>query len=277
MRASALRRVVGAWEASGRREAGVEEDSRVRARPRPGLLLLTPVAALSPAPRRKKASLASKADPLPPKPADVADVVLGIDPDSGGALAVFSRASPSSPHTFDAVHDVPTTQVMVGRTLRRRPDPAALAAVVGDAAAAARGAGRTVEAALERPSPNHINGKLSWYSAGYTFGLWSGALAAHGVRTTLVTPRAWKSESGLDGTDKEASRVRALAVVGGDAAASLARKKDHGRAEAMLIALWRANGGGGAEVVAPEPEDEPSDGDDGSGGGAGEPVGGGAR
>lgn len=112
-------------------------------------------------------------------------------------------------------------------------------------------------------------------SAGYTFGLWSGALAAHGVRTTLVTPRAWKSEAGLDGTDKEASRLKALAAVGRGAAPSLARKKDHGRAEAMLIALWRANGGGGAEV-APEPEAEASlDGGGGGGGDGGEPGAGG--
>lgn len=51
----------------------------------------------------------------------------------------------------------------------------------------------------------------------------------------LVTPQKWKKHHGLIGLDKTASldiaRIRFPT-------ASLTRKKDHGRADALLMALW---------------------------------------
>lgn len=87
--------------------------------------------------------------------------------------------------------------------------------------------------------------------------MWAGALAAHGVRTTLVTARAWKGAAGLEGVPKDAARAAAVAELPA-AAPLLARKKDHGRADALLIGLWRAKGGTGEHV---EPVDSGSDGD----------------
>ena len=198
--------------------------------------------------------------PAPPTP--VADVVLGIDPDANGALAVLSRAAaaavggdpastpPSSTHGLAALVDTPTIEAIVGGRTRRRPDPAALAAAVGEAARTARAAGLTVEAALERPTPNSLNGKQSWFGSGYAYGLWAGALAAHGVRTTLVTARAWKGAAGLEGVPKDAARAAAVAELPA-AAPHLTRKKDHGRADALLIGLWRAKGGDTGLSVEP--------------------------
>jgi crossover junction endodeoxyribonuclease RuvC len=53
---------------------------------------------------------------------------------------------------------------------------------------------------------------------------------------TVVEPAVWKRFHGLRGGDKEAGRQRALMLFP-SAHALLARKKDHGRAEAALIAL----------------------------------------
>jgi crossover junction endodeoxyribonuclease RuvC len=53
---------------------------------------------------------------------------------------------------------------------------------------------------------------------------------------TIIEPSSWKKFHGLRGKDKEGSRQRALMLFP-SAHALLARKLDHGRAEAALIAL----------------------------------------
>ncbi len=40
----------------------------------------------------------------------------------------------------------------------------------------------SVRAVLEAPAPNALNGKFSWFGCGFAFGVWSGALRAHGVQ-----------------------------------------------------------------------------------------------
>lgn len=52
-----------------------------------------------------------------------------------------------------------------------------------------------------------------------------------------VEPIVWKEYFDLIGGDKEASRLRALQIFP-EAADFLERKRDHQRAEAMLIAAW---------------------------------------
>jgi crossover junction endodeoxyribonuclease RuvC len=57
---------------------------------------------------------------------------------------------------------------------------------------------------------------------------------------TLVTPAVWKKHHCLSGSDKERSRIRAIEMFP-YAAGQLTRKKDHARAEAMLIAKYGAD------------------------------------
>jgi len=59
---------------------------------------------------------------------------------------------------------------------------------------------------------------------------------------TIIEPTAWKKAHHLRGGDKEGGRQRALQLFP-SAHALLARKKDHGRAEAALIALAGVNHG----------------------------------
>lgn len=51
----------------------------------------------------------------------------------------------------------------------------------------------------------------------------------------LVTPQAWKKHHGLIGSVKKDSLVLARKLF---PSAALTRAKDHGRADALLIALW---------------------------------------
>ena len=77
-------------------------------------------------------------------------------------------------------------------------------------------------------------------SSGFKFGRGCGALEATiqllELPMTIVEPTAWKKFYQLRGGDREASRQRALQLFPA-AHALLARRKDHGRAEAALIAL----------------------------------------
>lgn len=56
-------------------------------------------------------------------------------------------------------------------------------------------------------------------------------------RSHTVQPQTWKRAFGLIGKDKDESRTTALALYP-SAQHALQRKKDHNRAEALLIAHW---------------------------------------
>lgn len=76
-------------------------------------------------------------------------------------------------------------------------------------------------------------------AAGFRLGVSVGAIrqgmASHGFPMELVIPQTWKKAFGLIGTDKDAARTKAIQLF---PTASLARKKDIGRADAILIALY---------------------------------------
>lgn len=58
------------------------------------------------------------------------------------------------------------------------------------------------------------------------------------MRVELVTPQQWKRHHGLLGADKDAARAVASRMFPG---ASLARTRDVGRADALLIAAYGAS------------------------------------
>ena len=63
-----------------------------------------------------------------------------------------------------------------------------------------------------------------------------GVLAGFGIPTTVVTATVWKRDMKLN-QDKELSRKRAIELFPAFAT-MFARKKDHNRAEAALLAVW---------------------------------------
>jgi crossover junction endodeoxyribonuclease RuvC len=68
-----------------------------------------------------------------------------------------------------------------------------------------------------------------------SWGLWPLFLYAKGYAVEDVRPNVWKRSLGLLGKDKEASRLKAMSLF---PSAGLMRKKDHGRAEALLLAEY---------------------------------------
>jgi len=87
---------------------------------------------------------------------------------------------------------------------------------------------------LEESQAMPGQGTRSMLTVGVGFGLWLGILAALTLPYTRVRPALWKRTLGL-GKDKEHARLRAMQLFPG---ADLRRKKDHGRAEALLLAWY---------------------------------------
>lgn len=80
-------------------------------------------------------------------------------------------------------------------------------------------------------------GVTSAFNFGEGFGRLRGILEALDLPVVLVVPHKWKKDTGLTGTDKDYSRTVAMQCYP-TAAALLQRKKDDGRAEALLLARW---------------------------------------
>jgi len=91
-------------------------------------------------------------------------------------------------------------------------------------------------AVVERVASMPKQGVASTFKFGAAVGIIHGVLGALQVPTALVTPGRWKKHYNL-GSDKEAAR--ALAIRTFPEITGLSRKKDQGRAEALLLgAFW---------------------------------------
>lgn len=81
-------------------------------------------------------------------------------------------------------------------------------------------------------------GVASSFSFGYGLGLWVGIVVALEIPYEMVTPQRWKGVMmNGQGKEKDAARYRAQQLFP-TIADQLARKKDDGRAEALLIAEY---------------------------------------
>ncbi|HZF28717.1 MAG TPA: crossover junction endodeoxyribonuclease [Gammaproteobacteria bacterium] len=80
-----------------------------------------------------------------------------------------------------------------------------------------------------------VMGAASAFNFGHSFGVIEGVLGALQLPYSLITPGVWKKAANLIGAEKDMSRTRAIQLFP-HCADQLERKKDIGRAEALLIA-----------------------------------------
>lgn len=179
---------------------------------------------------------------------------IGIDPGLDGAFALIMPSRLEAPrHLGVAVHDTPATS---GRSrLYRESDMVRLvreAQMLGPCVAAIE----RVQAipGFGKPCPvcklRRGMGSTQAVQSGAGWGLWRGILASCGVPYEIVSAQAWKAALGFP---KGAGKDRSLAVAQRlypSLAAELTRKKDHGRAEAVLIAHWLSTRGGSTVATA---------------------------
>lgn len=150
--------------------------------------------------------------------------ILGLDPGKKGAITFIDPID----HVF-WIHDMPIRQV--GTSERRweldypyfsnmldRYDP--------------------LFGSVEDVWSMTGDGNVGAFSFGAVFGSVMGILHYYGCRTTRVRPALWKANMRVTAS-KESSIARAIQLVP-EAAQVLDRKKDDGRAESLLIAMYAA-------------------------------------
>lgn len=167
---------------------------------------------------------------LPPTPTHNA-WVLGIDPDIKGAVAVLKPQHSGSPAQ---VYDAPTVEVFIGKRVRRRLDARSIVSLLRNLGAPA---GSLAYVEQSRPFPN--DGKQGWWCGGFGYGLWIGTLVASGFSVIPISSMVWKKHFDLSGGNLQKDESRAIACsLFASLSPQLKRKKDHGRAEALLIAAY---------------------------------------
>ena len=150
--------------------------------------------------------------------------ILGVDPDLGDIAFYFEAEGVVSVDDMPVAAGDVDAATLAARIAQMRPDIA------------------IVEQVASRPGQG-----VASFKFGCGYGIVRGVIAASGVPLHFVSPAKWKRHFGLD-ADKEKSRALALRFWP-TRADLFGRKRDHGRAEAALIARYGAehimNGGGG--------------------------------
>lgn len=145
--------------------------------------------------------------------------ILAIDP---GLTGAFSFYFPSYPDRV-SVEDMPVVdgEVEPATLIRRIKQLGPTAAII------------------ERVGPMPKDGAVQAFRFGSAYAAAKVSVAACGVPYALVTPAAWKRHFRLGGGAEGKEQARALALQTFPASSEhFARKKDHGRAEAALLARY---------------------------------------
>jgi hypothetical protein len=149
-------------------------------------------------------------------------LILGIDPDAFGALALVDRETGALVDVIDMpILDVKPARLVDVRQLAAILDP--LSPKIGEA---------IIEKAWARP----MDPPSFAFRVGHNYGAVTGVVLAHFIRLNVVSPQAWKKAMGVTG-DKETSRAEA-SVRFPTECRRWALKKHHGRSEAVLIAAY---------------------------------------
>lgn len=141
--------------------------------------------------------------------------IMGLDPGASGAVAFYY---PSSPQLVSA-YDVPV--------IEKRINAAALYDLIRDHSPDLA----VVELVHAMPK----QGVSSSFNFGMSYGVALGVIGAMKIPVIHASPTKWKKHFALS-ADKE--QARALAISKWPASLHFRRKKDNGRAEAALLALY---------------------------------------
>ncbi len=159
-------------------------------------------------------------------------IVIGIDPGLEGALSAVSD------HGLIDMQDMPVMPRSAGGTVKQQVNAAGLYQLLRDWV---NGHDKNEFVVFfERVNAMPKQGSASTFSLGHTAGIIEGVVSSYGLAHEIITPQSWKKHFKLT-SDKDAARALAQRFYPG---ASLARKRDHNRAESLLIARfgWELRG-----------------------------------
>jgi crossover junction endodeoxyribonuclease RuvC len=167
-------------------------------------------------------------------------IYAGIDPGVTGAVCSIDSITREV-----AFWDTPVATIRSGKTFKNQMDPHACARILESLRDQSRGeilvTIEKVNAMPSIPGTDEIArsmGATSAFNFGMGFGMWIAICAALQIPYQLVHPATWKAAlmQGM-GKEKDASRVKAMQLYP-YTASDLARKKDHARGDALLLAHY---------------------------------------
>ena len=150
------------------------------------------------------------------------NLILGIDPGMDGAMALLDAGSGALVDLFD----MPTYSLKT----RRELDDYQVSRLIDVYAS------RIVEAWIEAANPRPGEAATLSFQFGRCFGTLRGVVCAHFIPLRVASPAVWKRAMGVT-ADKDESR-QAASVMWPQEAGRWPLKKNHGRAEAALIAAY---------------------------------------
>ncbi|UYM16218.1 RuvC family protein [Endozoicomonas euniceicola] len=149
-------------------------------------------------------------------------VIIGIDPGLTGAIAILDAFEKN----IIQLADMPT----MPDNKKRKVSGMGLKKILAQFSPA------DVEMVyLERVGARPGQGVVSMFSFGRSLGAVEAVVNLLGLPLTYVSPQLWKRPAGLIRADKDASRGKVLDLY---PEADVNRKKDSGRADAILIARY---------------------------------------
>lgn len=158
-------------------------------------------------------------------------IITGIDPGLSGAACIFDADNLKVLNLLDMPTEAwgAKRHIDVRRLMRwvwgQKADTCALERV------------QAMPAKPDAKGKRRGMGSASSFRFGMCFGEVRGAMIAAGLSVIDVPPKQWKDLFELNLLDKDEARLLAIKLHP-EAAGELQRKKDQGRAEAILIARW---------------------------------------
>lgn len=154
-------------------------------------------------------------------------VIIGIDIGLDGGFCIFDDGK------MFAVYDIPTLNIGSGKKVRREYNVHEIVRILRK-----HQYDDEIIAIMENVHAFPGQGVSSMFKLGVGSGIWMGILASLGIPFEKVSPVTWKKAM-LPGMGKEKDAARAKAIqLFPDVTHKLSKKKDHGKAEAMLLAEY---------------------------------------
>lgn len=164
-------------------------------------------------------------------------VYVGIDPGLGGALAVIATSGRI------IVTDTPVLTIKVGKSKKQIMDNARAVGMIIKVLDHAKQGGHDLHVFIEKVNAmpaigGRSIGATSAFNFGMGYGIWQGILSALKIPYTLVVPVRWKKATMPDANKEKGASIMRVKQLYPHIAEQFKRKKDHGRADAVLIATY---------------------------------------